>query len=163
MKFIKSYGLLILFSALGVFYYLRYKTTPNINSEEISLLTDDGNTTPLSAEIKGNTVVHFYASWCGPCRAEMNDIKKNFESLSSKGLSFVFITDDSSEKMVSFRENMPEKIQFYRVESLKGIDIYSIPATYFYNHKKQIINKHLGAFSWSDTEAVDALISQLNK
>jgi len=154
---------LILLVGIAVFYFLRYKRAPNIATEEITLIKIDGSTTLLSSEIKGNTVIHFYASWCGPCRREMNEIKNNFSSLQAKNLNFVFLTDDTQDKITSFQNAMPSEIQFYRVESLKELGIYSIPTTYFYNEKKEITKKLIGAFSWSDSKSVEEVLSQMNK
>jgi len=99
IEFIKKYGLLILFAGIAVFYYLRYKRAPNITSEEIVMQNSAGQQVNLSDELSGNTVVHFYATWCGPCMAEMRTIKSNYAALSAKGLQFIFITDDSADKI----------------------------------------------------------------
>jgi thiol-disulfide isomerase/thioredoxin len=163
IEFIKKYGLLLLFIGIAVFYVLRYKRTPNIQTEEIILRASDGQQVLLSNQLQGNTVIHFYASWCGPCRAEMAEIRNHYASLREKGLHFIFITDDEQEKVEFLQQQMPHEIQFFQIESLKSIGIYSIPATYFYNEKKEMIKKHLGAISWADEKAVHELILQLNQ
>lgn len=163
MHFIKNYGLLIVFIGFAIFYFLRYKRTPNIQTEEINLINQKGENVLLSEQLDGNTVVHFYASWCGPCRAEMADIKNHFDALKKKGLNFIFITDDSQDKIAAFQNNMPQEIQFFQIASLKDIDIYTIPATYFYNAKKEMVKKHLGPISWSNEKEVNELILPLNQ
>jgi thiol-disulfide isomerase/thioredoxin len=163
ITFVKRYGFLLLFLAIAVFYVLRYKRTPHIHAEEIVLRTTAGDSTLLSLHLKGNTVVHFYASWCGPCRAEMMELRNNFASLHEKGLHFIFITDDEPEKVAFLQSGMPSEIQFFYIESLKKMGIYSIPATYFYNAKKEMVKKHLGTIPWSDEKVVDELLLQLNQ
>lgn len=93
----------------------------------------------------------------------MADIENNFSSLQAQGLNFVFLTDDPQEKMIPFQNSMPSEIKFYRVESLKGLGIYSIPTTYFYNDKKEVIKKLIGAFPWSNAKVVEEVLSQMNK
>ena len=162
MTFLKRYGLLIFFIALGVFYYLRYKTAPNLEKQSIAIVNSDGSTMGLVDAIDGPTVVHFYASWCGPCRSEMKIIQANFQSLQKKGLSFVFLTDDSPQQMAPFQEAMPEQIRFYRVPDMKEIGIYSIPTTYFFNAKGEIVHRLIGLFPWEDQQALDEVVLQMN-
>lgn len=92
----------------------------------------------------------------------MKLIKDNFDSLQSHGLNFVFLTDDKEEEMLPFKEMMPEAIRFYRVKSLKGLGIYSIPTTYFFNDRKEIVKKLSGLFQWSDESSVEEVILQMN-
>lgn len=155
--------MLILFAGIAVFYYLRYKRAPNIASEEIVMQNSAGGRVNLNDELSGNTVVHFYATWCGPCMAEMRTIKSHYAALSAKGLQFIFITDDSADKISRVQADMPQGIRFYHIPSLKEVDIYSIPTTYFFNTNKQITEKHLGAFAWTNHTEVDKVLAAMNR
>ncbi|MBQ5548319.1 MAG: TlpA family protein disulfide reductase [Prevotella sp.] len=52
---------------------------------------DDGKTYKLSDYVgKGQvTLVDFWASWCGPCRRAIPDIKSLYEKYNGKGMSFL--------------------------------------------------------------------------
>lgn len=123
----------------------------------------EGRQVNLSDELSGNTVVHFYATWCGPCMAEMRTIKSHYAELSAKGLQFIFITDDTADKISRVQADMPQGIRFYHIPSLKEVDIYSIPTTYFFNANKHITEKHLGGFAWTDEAEVDKLLAAMNR
>jgi thiol-disulfide isomerase/thioredoxin len=132
----------------GVFIYFRYKTVPTLEQDSIVVIDSTGVQHKLAELTSGATVVHFYASWCGPCLKELPEIKTFMETPLGRQINFVFITEDNEEQARTFHERYGFTI--YRVKKLKDASIYSIPVSYLLNEKHEIVKSDLGSWKWND-------------
>ncbi|MFM2227197.1 MAG: hypothetical protein RL664_540 [Bacteroidota bacterium] len=143
----------------GVFMYFRYKTVPTLEQDSILVFDSAGGQHKLAELTGGATVVHFYASWCGPCLRELPEIKAFMETPVGRQINFVFITEDREDQVKTFHERYGFNI--YRVNKLKDVNVYSIPVTYLLNEKHEIVKSDLGSWNWSEenlTNEISTLI-----
>lgn len=133
---------------VGIFFFFRYKTVPSLEQDSIVVIDSVGVKHKLSELTRGATVVHFYASWCGPCLHELPEIKAFMQTPLGQQINFVFITEDKEDIVRTFRERYGFNI--YRVEKLKDANVYSIPVTYLLNAKHEIAKSDLGNWKWND-------------
>lgn len=95
---------------------------------DFELRTNDGTTFRLSENVgKRIIVLNFFATWCGPCRAEMPELNRYFND--HKSDSFLLLGIDSEEQ--------PDRVQDF-VQELKldfptGIDTGPIQRRYGVN------------------------------
>lgn len=117
---------------------------------DFTLSTPDGKKLSLSS-LRGKVVLlDFWASWCGPCLAEMPNVKKIYETYHSKGLEILGVSLD--EKQAAW-VNMIEKkgLNWNHVSSLKGwkcpvaarYNVTGIPRMYIIDKKGKIIAQDL--------------------
>ena len=75
------------------------ETAAGTQFKDIEAKDKDGNTIKLSDIVKSNslTLVDFWASWCGPCRAEMPNVKKVYADYHDKGFEVYGVSLDDDK------------------------------------------------------------------
>lgn len=135
--------------AIAVFFFYRYKVPHNVEFFSLQLQNVSGERIELKEKIEQPSIVHFYASWCGPCMKELPDAIA-FAKSHADEFDFFFVTDDTPSKMINILtrfEGNPD--EFYTIPSLKEISVYSIPMTYFIDENSQIKKSVLGECPWN--------------
>lgn len=105
---------------------------------DFTMLDKNGREVNVMQEIKDNelTIVDFWASWCGPCRAEMPSVVKLYENYHSKGLGIIGISlDESRDSWLSAIKSFGMK--WTQLSDMKGwqnaaarmLSVESIPHT----------------------------------
>jgi thiol-disulfide isomerase/thioredoxin len=138
-----------------IFFIFRYKTVPSLEQDSIVVTDRSGVQHKLSELTAGNTVVHFYASWCGPCLKELPEIQTFMNTPLGKQINFVFITEDREDVANVYRERYGFNI--YRVNKLKDANVYSIPVSYLLNENHEVVKGDLGEWNWNKLEFIDEI------
>jgi len=122
---------------------LELKTKPM----EMKFTAVDGREVDL-ASLRGKVIlIDFWATWCGPCVAELPNVKKAYEKLHEKGFEIVGISFDQSkeslEKFVAEKE-MPWPQFFdgkgWENEYGKKYGIHGIPAMWLVGKDGKVVS-----------------------
>ncbi len=152
-KFITLVPLLSLFLFFSGFHpNPAAKKAPNF-----TLKTADGATIEL-AKLKGKTVVvNFWATWCGPCRAEIPGFLEVYAKYKSKGLEIVGVSldqggwDDVKPFVKKLNISYPIVLGNDKVSRLYG-NIEAIPTTFIVDKNGMIVDQHVGYMRAEDFE-----------
>jgi len=102
------------------------------------------------SELRGRVVMlNFWATWCGPCRAEIPELNAMQKDLKDQGLTIIGVSwDDTEEGVREFQQELPQDYQILMngegVQSLFG-GIPSLPTTYIIDREGRIRQKIIGA------------------
>ncbi len=116
-------------------------TLPDINGKPVTL-----------SKIKGMIILDFWATWCGPCKAEIPYLQKLYDKYKDKGLTVIGVTSESLNKLTDFRKQMQDNgtamdyvlLRDEKREMVKKLGISSIPTTYFISPSGKLIKKETG-------------------
>jgi len=133
----------------------------------IQLQDIDGQTFNLAETKKYWVFVHFWASWCGPCRKEMPAIQKMWNTLEKEGLKIALINTSEDEDTVfnflgiyapDIRALMDRDGQVTEKWQPRGL-----PATYLVDPDGQVRYQALGGRPWETTIYMEFLRSLLKQ
>jgi len=99
---------------------------------ELGLPGLDGKTIRLK-DLEGRVVLlHFWASWCGPCKVEMPALKRLAGEFGDKGLSVLLVAEDSLKNARVYAEEhalgLPVLVDQYG-RAMRGYGVKVIPTS----------------------------------
>ena len=87
---------------------------------EFELKDLEGNLVKLSSFRGKYVLIDFWASWCGPCRKEIPNIKQVYNSFADKGLVVIGVSVDQNDQ--EWRQAVKEEqVQYLQLSDIEGI------------------------------------------
>lgn len=137
---------------LSKYVEIARKTWPGQEYLDLELQTPEGKNKKISECIAQGqyTIIDFWASWCGPCRAEMPNLVKIFKDFGDSGVNIVGISLDTN--VDAWKKAIKDLgITWAQLSDLKGwkskaaeeYGIFSIPQTIIIAPNGRILKKGL--------------------
>jgi thiol-disulfide isomerase/thioredoxin len=103
-----------------------------------------------SDQFKGNIIVlDFWATWCGPCIAEIPSLNRLQEKYASKGVKVVGVALASGEadevKPFVGKNKMKYTVLMGDDEQVYDLNVVAFPTTYLVTRDMKVYRKYLGA------------------
>ncbi|MES2134470.1 MAG: TlpA disulfide reductase family protein, partial [Bacteroidota bacterium] len=116
------------------------------DAPEIMLPMPNDKELALSS-LKGKVVlIDFWASWCGPCRKEMPNVKRIYEKYKSKGFEIYGVSLDKDrdawlEAISKDNQTWPQvsDLKFWQSEAAQTYAVQSIPFTVLVSKEGKIL------------------------
>jgi thiol-disulfide isomerase/thioredoxin len=124
--------------------------TPGFEAPDLVGMTPDSSQYSL-AKMRGKVVlVDFWASWCGPCRREMPNVKANYTKYKDKGFDILGVSLD--REIGAWKGAIQsDGLEWHHISDLKGwqsahaalYSITSIPQTVLVDKEGRIIARNI--------------------
>jgi peroxiredoxin len=131
-------------------------TLNDINGKKVNL-----------SEFRGKVVVlNFWATWCGPCRAEMPSLNNLYNEYKDKGLVVLAVSMDTSEKPVkSFVKELklafPVLMDKDKAVSFDEYAVLGLPTTFLIDKNGGVIEKIMGEKEWDSPQMKEKILKLL--
>jgi peroxiredoxin len=119
---------------------------------DFSAANPEGKVISLKESLGKVTIIDFWASWCGPCRAENPNVVALYNEFHDKGLNIIGVSLDREGDVEKWKAAITkDKLTWAHVSNLKfwndpiavTYNIKSIPATFILDAKGNIVAKDL--------------------
>lgn len=127
----------------------------------LKLVDLNGNAFDLNTKRGKWVFVHFWATWCGPCRREMPLINEVMTKLRDSNLEFVLVntaeTEDTVFEFIGIAA--PEMVPLMDADGLatEAWQPRGLPSTYFVDPQGKLKYLALGGRPWNKPEYVEFL------
>lgn len=117
-------------------------------------------------QYKGKVVfINLWATWCGPCKAEMPGIQELVSSLKGKPIEFVMLSLDKDAmlpKVISYIEKNQYTFPVFMPHEFlpDQLQVASIPTTIIVSKDGKIVVREIGAKNYNNQKMIDFLTTQ---
>lgn len=104
---------------------------------------------------KGKVIfLNMWATWCGPCRAEMSGIQKLFEKVDKDKIVFVMLSIDKDSDIQKVADYLAKKEFTFQAYLPSGylpdqLQVPSIPTTFIISPEGKIVKKEVGSMRYN--------------
>ncbi len=120
-------------------------------------------------QFKGKVIfLNLWATWCGPCKAEMQGIHELYKEVASENIAFVMLSidkDNSKGKVVKYINDKGFTFPVYMPSGYlsEQLNVPSIPTTFVINKEGKIVAKEVGTTNFNTKKFKKFLVDLAKK
>ena len=158
--------LILTIAVIGIFTTLSLSQNRTLPSVEVKTLAG-GSINIQEIENSGKPIViNFWATWCKPCKKELNAIAEVYEDWQTEtGVKLIAISIDDTRSMSRVAPYVNASDWDYEVyldpnrDLARAMGVSTIPHTFLLNGKNEIVWQHKGYVNGDE----DELLEQIEK
>jgi len=156
--------LFLTITAIVIFSILSTAQSRTLPSVDVKTL-NGGTINITTLENDGNPIViSFWATWCKPCKKELNNIAELYEDWQDEtGVKLVAISIDDTRSMVRVAPYVNASDWDYEVyldpngDLKRAMGVSTVPHTFLLNSKKEIVWQHKGYIDGDEDELYEQI------
>ncbi len=150
----------LVFIGILSFVFVGCSNPDSVDFKDLEFETLAGEKVALSQYVGKKVFLNFWATWCGPCRAELPSMQQASEALADEGYVFLLVSDEATKTIQAFKDRQPFTFNYLKKpSSIKLLGIFSIPQTYLINTQGDVVQAIEGAHNWSSDDNMALLRS----
>ncbi|BCB95138.1 thiol:disulfide interchange protein [Dissulfurispira thermophila] len=116
------------------------------------------------SEFRGRVILlNFWATWCGPCKAEMPSLNNLYNEFKDKGFVVLAVSVDTSEKSVKsfIKDNklsFPVLMDKNKAVSFDDYGVLGLPTTFLIDKNGGIVEKIMGEREWDSPQIKERIL-----
>ena len=140
----------------------------DFSAPDFTVVDISGKEYKLSGFVGKPIVLNFWASWCGPCKMEMPDFQKAYETYGDR-IHFVMVnlTDGSGETVKTASDFIASTGYTFPVyfdtlsDAAMTYGVNAVPVTYFIDSSGQLVAYGQGALdAWTLQSGIDMILPE---
>ena len=143
--------ILFSFLAIALFTTVNFAQTRSLPNKEVKTL-DGNNFNIRSLSNNGNPIViSFWATWCKPCKKELNNIAEVYEDWQDEtAVKLIAISIDDSRSMMRVKPYVNASDWEYEIyldpnsDLKRAMGVSTVPHTFLLNGENKIVWQHQG-------------------
>lgn len=151
--------------------YVELRVAPGNVFKNVSLQAQDGTSDSLFSSPARTSLVIFWASWCGPCRMEIPNLKTLYNKFGTNGklnmISISIDADTTKWRQALIHEKMPWKqlwANSNHVEATKAaFGVGSIPAMILIDADRKEVTRFVGYSAGDDSKWINVITRSLGE